>query len=474
MNEEDTIGSAAVAASLAVQKEPIRKHIERRVRLSDSYIRKLRAASKRYSKGDSEVPGLRIYVEESGTKTFFYTYKPKNEKNWVRVKIGNFSILNVPNARNKARHYATAILDGKDPVIAKRELKAEKNLEELIQQFYQSRFSNNYGYKPKTIKTVKTCFNVWVFKRSINPGVLKVQKENPYNIQYKKISQITKEDMKGLHNTIRIKSPAVANKVIKFLNVVFKYGVEIGELSKNPIKMKKKEWSPDKEDNRIMTESQRETLLSVVLKTDGRNGKINYTYYKEKELNLVSCLIITWWLLTGRRNVSEGNKIKWKQVSFPLKKITFEDSKVGAKTYNIGPRALELLKIIHQERLTPGPLFWKEVTSDYVFPSYKYEMKSSKGGKCTKPYFGTVRKTWTRVLKMAKIDYIPPKQCRHTFLTLLLDKSKNIMVVKKAAGHSNVKTTERYAKILDTEVVSGLEKMDQEEVKESKVLEFKK
>ena len=151
MNEEDTNGSAAVAASLVVQKEPIRKHIERRVRLSDSYIRKLRAASKRYSKGDSEVPGLRIYVEESGTKTFFYTYKPKNEKNWVRVKIGNFSILNVPNARNKARHYATAILDGKDPVIAKRELKAEKNLEELIQQFYQSRFSNNYGYKPKTI-----------------------------------------------------------------------------------------------------------------------------------------------------------------------------------------------------------------------------------------------------------------------------------------------------------------------------------
>ena len=48
------------------------------------------------------------------------------------------------------------------------------------------------------------------------------------------------------------------------------------------------------------------------------------------------------------------------------------------------------------------------------------------------------------------------------------------MVVKEAAGHSDVKTTERYAKILDKEVVSGLESMDQEEVKESKVLEFKK
>ena len=347
-------------------------------------------------------------------------------------------------------------------------------MEELIQQFYKNSFSNNYGYKAKTIKTVKTCFNVWLFKRSINPAVLKVQKENPYSIQHKKISHITKEDIKGLHNIIRIKSPAVANKVIKFLNVVFKYGVEVGELLKNPIKMKKKEWSPDKEDNRIITESQRENLLSIVLKTDGRTGKIHYNYFTEKSLNLVPCLIIAWWLLTGRRNISEGNKIKWKQISFPLKKISFEDSKVGAKTYNIGPNALKLLQLIHQERLTPGPLLWKEHTKDYVFPSYNYGKKNSKGEKCTKGYIGSVRRTWVRVLKMANIDYIPPKQCRHTFLTLLLDKSKNIMVVKKAAGHSNVKTTERYAKILDTEVVSGLEKMDRVEVKESKVLKFEK
>tara|TARA_B100000929_G_C15276576_1_gene342020 strand:- start:56 stop:448 length:393 start_codon:yes stop_codon:yes gene_type:complete len=126
--------------------------------------------------------------------------------------------------------------------------------EELIRQFYRDRFNGNNGYKTKTIKAVKTCFKVWVMKESINPGVLKVQRENPYSIRHKKLSQITKEDTKGLHNTIRIKAPFVANKVLKFLNVVFKYGVEIGELSKNPIKMKKKEWVRDREDNRVLTE----------------------------------------------------------------------------------------------------------------------------------------------------------------------------------------------------------------------------
>ena len=75
---------------------------------------------------------------------------------------------------------------------------------------------------------------------------------------------------------------------------------------------------------------------------------------------------------------------------------------------------------------------------------------------------------------MAGIEYKPPKQCRHTFLTLLLHKSKNIMAVKEAAGHSQLKTTNRYAKILNQDVVAALDKMDEEPIKESEVLEFKK
>ena len=75
---------------------------------------------------------------------------------------------------------------------------------------------------------------------------------------------------------------------------------------------------------------------------------------------------------------------------------------------------------------------------------------------------------------MANIDYMPPKQCRHTFLTLLLHKSKNIMAVKEAAGHTQLKTTNRYAKILSKDVVAALDKMDQEPIEDNRVLEFKK
>ena len=456
------------------ENKTVRKHVERRVKLNDTYLKKLRPLDKLFSVGDSEVPGLRIYVEKSGTKTFYFAYRPKQRKNWVRFKLGSFSIINVPKARSMAQKYGAAIIDGKEPVEAKRELKAELTLKELIEQFYSKRFNKNYGYKAATIEAVKNSFKVWIYQKTKCAEVMKVHKEYSYSIQHKKISTITKEDIKGLHNIIRSKSPSVANKVVKFLNVVFNYAIEEGELSKSPVKIKQKELAPDKEDNRVLSEEQRNNLLAITLKIDKRTGRINYNYYSDKELNLVGCLIIAYWLLTGRRNNSEGNKIKWKQISFPQKKIFFTDSKVGPKEYDLGPKALKLLKTIKEERLTPGPLFWKDGTSDYVFPSYNFGKKNSKGQKCTKPYFYSVRRTWERVLNMANIEYMPPKQCRHTFLTLLLHKSKNIMAVKEAAGHTQLKTTNRYAKILNEDVVAALDKMDQEPIEESKVLEFKK
>ena len=449
---------------------PVRTHVERRVKLNDTILKKERPGNKLRSIGDSEVPGLRAYIQPSSSVIFYFAYKPKNQKNWVRYKIGNFNILNVKQARDKAKKYGAAILEGKDPVEIRRELKEELILTELIERFYDKKFKRSYGYKNTTIKTVKTYFKCWILQKTNDQNIRKIQKENPYNIRHKKLSTITKDDIKVLHSIVGLKARSVADKIVDYLNVLFNYAVEEKLLAKNPVQLKKKEKFGDKEDNRILTEEQREMVLNYAYKIDKRTGKINYNYYAQKNLNLVACLVIVWWLLTGRRNNSEGTQIKWKQISFPQKKIFFEDSKVGQIEYAIGPRAMKLLRVIKDERLTEGPLFWKEGTKDYVFPSGRFD----KGKTCKTPYLGSAKKTWKKVLKDLNIDYLPPKQCRHTFLTLLLKKTKNIMIVKKAAGHSQIKTTNRYAKILDEDVVSGLENMDQVQEKESKVLEFKK
>ena len=56
--------------------EEVKTYAERRVKLNDTNIKKLRPGNKIYSIGDSEMVGLRLYVRTRGSKMFYYCYKP--------------------------------------------------------------------------------------------------------------------------------------------------------------------------------------------------------------------------------------------------------------------------------------------------------------------------------------------------------------------------------------------------------------
>ena len=64
--------------------------------------------------------------------------------------------------------------------------------------------------------------------------------------------------------------------------------------------------------------------------------------------------------------------------------------------------------------------------------------------------------------------------CRHTYLTHALSKTKNILLVSKLAGHTQIKTTQRYAKILGEDVSDALDQIDSEAIESPKVVQFKK
>ena len=163
--------------SLASARSLVRTHVERRVKLNETILKKERPGNKLRSIGDSEVPGLRAYIQPSGSIIFYFAYKPNNQKNWVRHKIGNFNILNVKQARDKAKKYGAAVLEGKDPVEIRRELKEELILTELIERFYDKKFKRSYGYKNTTIKTVKTYFKCWILQKSNDLNIRKIQKK---------------------------------------------------------------------------------------------------------------------------------------------------------------------------------------------------------------------------------------------------------------------------------------------------------
>ena len=56
-----------------IDGKQVRTHAERRVKLNNTFIKKLKPKEKLYSIGDSEMVGVRIYVQPSGSKKGYYT-----------------------------------------------------------------------------------------------------------------------------------------------------------------------------------------------------------------------------------------------------------------------------------------------------------------------------------------------------------------------------------------------------------------
>ena len=66
---------------------------------------------------------------------------------------------------------------------------------------------------------------------------------------------------------------------------------------------------------------------------------------------------------------------------------------------------------------------------------------------------------WRRMCRRAGVTNLRFHDMRHDFATKLLRKKKNLKLVQKALNHSDLKTTSKYAHVLDDEVRDGIEEM---------------
>lgn len=129
--------------------------------------------------------------------------------------------------------------------------------------------------------------------------------------------------------------------------------------------------------------------------------------------------------LTGLRK-SDVERLTWAQVADKpngTARITFRQKKTGGLLYqDISSEARNFM----QERKAGG---------EYVFKGFTYARSSDK-----------LRK-WAEEAGVHK--QITYHSSRHTFALLLLDQSTDIYTVSKLLGHTDVKTTQLYAHILD-------------------------
>jgi len=94
----------------------------------------------------------------------------------------------------------------------------------------------------------------------------------------------------------------------------------------------------------------------------------------------------------------------------------------------------------------------------FTFVAQRNRDGRTKGTRYPITYNG-LKSHWRYLRKRAGVQDFRFHDFRHDFATKLLRETGNLKLVQKALGHANLKTTSRYAHVLDDEVAEGMERV---------------
>ncbi|WP_108462319.1 site-specific integrase [Devosia naphthalenivorans] len=347
------------------------------------------ANMKRIIYSDDSVKGLVMEVRASGGRTFYVRYRDKDgaQRN---LKIGDATSISLAAARTRTIEVMSQIALGRDPQGEKR---SERQIP-LFGDFARGRYLGHVkGYK-RSWKCDEILLRVHV-----EPLLGK-----------KRLDNITIGDVTALHHGIVAKGLAAgtANRILVLVRYVFnlaiKWGVE--GMTQNP----------SKGVDLFKLNNERQTFLS-----HEELGRLMKALQQSANIQLYS--IVRFMLLTGARK-QEALKAGWADIDFQHKVWVIPITKSGReRKVQLSDFALQLLEALPSRG-----------NSDHLFPNPD----------TGRPYH-TIFVAWNTARKRAGMPEFRIHDLRHSFASFLVNSGRSIFEVQTLLGHSNIKTTQRYA-----------------------------
>jgi len=429
--------------------------------LTDAICRDLPRLDKTYFRS-GDYPGLQLWIEPGGTKTWRLQYRIVGKRYQQRKKIGNYPVVGVVEATKRAKELSTKIYQGEDP---REEAKLDilnMQLGEAIRTYFKEELTTVNQYSASTIDGIKGVFGPWVLRNTYDKNILdRVSKVE--DIQYKKLSKITPKLFKSLYDVVGSKSPINANRLQEYLR---KFWNDFVKTSDNPFVLRKKYKNTENVYLDFLDKTELPRVMKTLVRIDDRSGRLNYNYYSENSLKPVSCLLLAFLLTTGRR-LKEAGSLTWaryKQGEYP--RIDLAKTKTSKKNnklvFKLGDEAVNILNLIAKDRLNnPESSFYFPVGDDrnnYIFPSKAYGRKI-KGGTSKALFVQDPGATWNSVLKLSGVQrHMKIHSTRHSFATNFYRVTKDLKALAEALGTTEAQAS-KYAKLDGEPVVEGINKI---------------
>jgi integrase len=343
---------------------------------------------------DPEVRGFNFRVGREGRASYTLTYRIHGRQR--RYLIGHWPEISANEARDRATDLRKAVREGHDPLAEKLRDRQAPMMTDLARR-YLSEYAEVKN-RPATIRNNKQMLDGIILPRL---GRLAV-------------AAVTLDDVERLHGSLRA-TPCRANRVFALLSVVFRLAIKWKWRTDNPAagiehfhERRREEWLRKHQLERVVQELESRGTTSadallLILFTGCRKGEALAAQWKEFDLD---------------RGV-------WSKPSAHTKQKKTEHTPLNDKAF----------PLVIRMRKAAGDVDG----AAYLFPSVRLPGQPLEN----------LRRTWREVSQAAGIGHWRIHDLRHSFGSVLVSSGVPLATVGKLLGHTQSKTTERYAHLAD-------------------------
>ncbi|MEA1053014.1 tyrosine-type recombinase/integrase [Lamprobacter modestohalophilus] len=347
---------------------------------------------------DNKVVGFSLKVLPSGHKSFYLRYRDSHSK-LIERKLASAATLTLSEARRIAQEILAKVTMGEDPFEQRRALRNVPTLAEFTASAYLPHVK---GYK----RSWQT--DEGLLRNHVLPQLGKLYLDEIKRQHLVEIFSLHRE-----HH-----EPASTNRVIILCRYVFNCALkwEVEGLSRNPtagIDL----YPENNKRERYLKKDEARRLFEAL----------------EASPNPLLSYIIAMLLLTGARK-REVLDAQWADLDREQQRWRIERNKSG-KTRHV-PLSQGMLSLLAKLPRAAG--------NPYLFPNPK----------SGKP-FVSIFNSWNTARCLAGLSDLRIHDLRHSFASYVINQGRSLYEVQQLLGHTQVKTTQRYAHLSQESLLSA-------------------
>jgi integrase len=369
---------------------------------------------------DTELTGFGLKARPTGALSWIIEYRPGAGGRGVptrRMVLGTPKNLTPDEARKQASGFLAKVRLGADPAADRSEARKADSVRDLMASF----MSDHIRIKRKA--RTASLFDGYI-RNHIEPA-----------LGARRAPALTRNDVEHLHKSVGRTNPVTANRIVALIGAVYAFGLRTDLLPQgtvNPALGIDKFREEHRE--RFLTEAEllrlgdaireAETVGIAWPETDGSNPRSKHVPSKpESRVTVIgphAAAALRLLIFTGAR-LREVLDLKWEHVDLQRGLLFLPDSKTGKKTIVLGGAAVTVLANLDR-------------SGRYVIAGNDPERPRA-----------DLQRPWALVSRRAGLEGLRLHDLRHSFASVGAGSGLGLPILGKLLGHSNSKTTERYA-----------------------------